>query len=126
MGHRLKKQNYGKPLPSRPTPRELIRILRRVHVSPETGCWLWTGHKDRHGYGQVKLRGRAHWVHRVLAQAFQGQFADGIEANHRAECLNPSCCNPDHLNGLTKSENVAEANRRRRRRGGTEAAEVMF
>lgn len=123
---RPRKQNAGKPLPRRPGPRDLIRMLRRVRVDPHTGCWVWTGHTDRHGYGQVKLWGRAHWVHRVFAQAFRGQFAAGEEADHGRECLNASCCNPDHVRAASKSANASDGARRRWERERTECENVAF
>jgi hypothetical protein len=126
MKPRLKKQNAGKPLASRLTPRELVRILRRITVDASSGCWLWTGHTDRHGYGQVKLRGRAHWVHRVMVQAFRGQFPDARDANNKKECLNPSCCNPDHLEPLTRSENGRDGARRQWGKDSTEVEEVLY
>lgn len=99
-----------KPFAVELTHAEILRLLRRTRVDAN-GCWLWQGHTDDKGYGQMSLRGRAHWAHRIAYRAFNGPIPAGIEVHH--ECLNPTCCNPRHLELMTKAENVAEANARR-------------
>ena len=91
---------------------ELVgRLLRRTDPSLN-GCWLWSGHRDSKGYGQIKLDGRAVWVHRLAYAVFNGgQVPDGLTVHHR--CGNPGCLNPEHLELLTNSDNAAEGNRRR-------------
>lgn len=106
MTHSPHLVGYGKTLSRQPNPKELVRILRKVRLDKKTGCWVWTGHTDDKGYGQVKFNGRAHWVHRLIFQVFKGRLKNRIEAGHRLECSNTTCCNPDHIRPVTKVKNV--------------------
>lgn len=78
------------------------RLCQMSRMSPR-GCWHWRGHKDRKGYGQFWLRGRAHWAHRVSYVAFVGPIPDGKQIDHA--CGNPSCVNPAHLEVVSLAEN---------------------
>lgn len=108
---RARKINAGKSLPRRLTLGEIQRFLSRVEVldapPPEgftTPCWVWKGHKDSQGYGQVKLMGQARWVQRVSVELFRGQLGTN-EADHK--CHRRDCLNPEHVNGETVKVNRA-------------------
>lgn len=92
-------------------PSDIVRFLRKVKVVG--GHWLWQRCKDRDGYGQFWVGGRAHWAHRLSYATFVGPIPDGLTVHHKEECLTPGCVCPDHLELLTIGENSAEANRRR-------------
>jgi len=62
------------------------------------GCWLVVGYTDDGGYGQIKLCGKSHWIHRVSYAAFNGPLAAGTTVHHRCQCT--SCVNPTHLEEL--------------------------
>jgi hypothetical protein len=89
--------------------RDLQRFARKLKQHGE--CWLWTGHKDRKGYGQFKFQGVAKWAHRWSYATFIAPIPAGETINHK--CANPSCVNPEHLHPMSRSENTAEGNRRR-------------
>jgi hypothetical protein len=100
------RRGLAKPMNFQPTPDELRRFLRRVrHVD---GHWLWTGHKDEDGYGQIKLRGRAYWTHRFSYAAFRGPIPAAITVHHLPSCLVHACCCPWHLGLLTPEGNGHE------------------
>jgi hypothetical protein len=67
-------------------------------------CWIWTGYRDRDGYGVVcrgginKLR-----IHRISHIAHVGPIPAGMVIDHL--CAQTSCWNPDHLEAVTSSEN---------------------
>lgn len=105
--------NFAKPMGSRPSPKDIIRFLKKVKET-SSGCWEWLGHKNKKEYGQFWWHGRAHWAHRWARQAFRGGFKPGLHGNHK--CLNPSCVNPDHINGMTCARNTALGNKTRKRR----------
>lgn len=104
-------------------PGAVLRLLRRVKVLPrrDGGHWLFTGYRDRKGYGQIKVNGRAHWTHRVAYAAFNGPLQDGMQVDHVPSCRTPGCCNHEHLEQVT-----GEENRRRQAETCGDAGEVPF
>lgn len=80
------------------------RIADRTTVDPDTGCWNWTGRKTHDGYGRTEHQG-ATYVHRISYELFVGPIPQGYEVDHL--CRNTSCCNPAHLEPVTKAENLA-------------------
>lgn len=86
-------------------PSVIRRLVSKVSVD-DKGCWNWTGYVNKKGYGQIKLNGKAHWVHRVSHSVFNGPIPEALTIHHT--CHNPSCVNPDHLTTATTSENSKE------------------
>lgn len=69
-----------------------------------TPCWVWQRFVNPDGYG-IKRRGeRAIGAHRVYYEAKHGPIPAGLELDHlcRVRC----CVNPDHLEPVTKRENI--------------------
>ena len=65
------------------------------HVKcPVSGCWLWTGAKDKDGYGRVSWP-PFRFVHRWAHTHFIGPIPLGLFVLHR--CDTPACVNPAHL-----------------------------
>jgi hypothetical protein len=78
------------------------RVLSRVVY--DHGCWLFTGHVDRNGYGLVTNRGGSVLAHRIVYEAVVGAIPNGLVADHL--CRFRSCCNPLHIELVTQAENV--------------------
>lgn len=91
------------------TVEEEQRLFGRVRLQP-SGCWEWVGARDKGGYGRVSLDGRTVRTHRIMFVAFQGPIPDGLECHHR--CRNRACCNPAHLELLSRHENASLAQQR--------------
>jgi hypothetical protein len=91
-------------MPVKPTPApERIRV--KIHVD-SNGCWIFTGAKNEQGYGFIQL-GRGigtDRTHRVMYEAEVGPIPEGLTLDHL--CAVPSCCNPAHLEPVTRSENT--------------------
>lgn len=73
-------------------------------VEPTGFCWHWVGARDTNGYGvfnKGRILGRAH---RVAFELLVGPIPEGIVLDHL--CRNTQCCNPDHLDPVTQTENM--------------------
>ena len=86
-----------------------MEILKKVfdrYVIPEpnSGCWLWLGPFFKTGYGRFSVKGRTYYTHRVALQLQGVNIPDHLEVDHK--CNTRSCCNPDHLQLVTHSENL--------------------
>ena len=80
-----------------------------VSVDPIFGCHLWTGRKDKDGYGLLSGWKRAH----IAAwEAKYGAVPEGKRLDH--ECRRRNCCNTDHLEPVDQSENEKRKSWRRR------------
>lgn len=67
-------------------------------------CWIWTGAKDRKGYGNFCVAvGKTNKAHIFSYYLHKGPVPKGLQVDH--ECNNPSCVNPDHLQLLTGKKN---------------------
>ena len=78
---------------------------RRDHVF---GCELWTGRRDRDGYGRHK----SELAHRAVWIAANGPIPDGREVEHI--CRRRHCVRLAHLTLLTRSEQESAKSWRRR------------
>ncbi len=92
-----------------------IDLIRKIvtNVQPDldgAGCWVWLGHKDRNGYGQIRWNKKMRWVHRVTYAMFKRRIPAGMQVDHK--CLNKSCCNPDHLRVMSHSANSIDGRKR--------------
>ena len=97
------------------------RILARVEVDPESGCWVWTGCVTTGGYGTVSICNRTVYVHRWSYEHFVGPILSGFDVDHTCHneseclggkaCLHRRCLNPDHLRPKTRSANLLSASR---------------
>jgi hypothetical protein len=68
------------------------------------GCW----HLDRRakpiGYVVLVINGRSFYAHRIAHELYKGPIPDGLEIDHL--CRNRQCCNPDHLEAVTRRVNA--------------------
>lgn len=77
------------------------RLLQ--NVKKVDSCWIWQGCLNKRGYGNIWYAGRSHLVHRVAYAIFRGTIEEGMTIDHI--CRVEACCNPAHLEAITKSEN---------------------
>lgn len=95
-------------VPSRPKTLS-ERLAARIRVDDETGCHVWFGTINHHGYGRITAP--SDWAktkiatHRAAWVLANGPIPIGLELDHL--CRNRSCCNPAHLELVTHRENVA-------------------
>lgn len=70
-------------------------------------CWPWAGPLSDHGYGLFPHKGRRLYAHRVAYERVNGKLARGMTVDHT--CRVRSCVNPDHLEAVTRGDNLRRA-----------------
>lgn len=88
------------------------RVLARGVRDPESGCLIYGGYKNAHGYGVVHFGGRTMLAHRVVA----GAVDEPVSVVVRHSCDRPSCIEPSHLLRGTVADNVHDMYERGRAR----------
>lgn len=99
-------------------PQQAARLLGRILQGQAWECWPWLGSVAPNGYGCIVWRVAGLQVrytpHRLALELFTGRaIPDGLEVDH--VCCNPLCCNPSHLEAVTRAENLRRRDRRRGR-----------
>lgn len=87
------------------TPRDAARFAVKWEHT-DAGCWRWTAALDVHGYGRFNLGGMR-LAHRVSYEAAVGPIPVGLDLDHL--CRNRWCVNPEHLEAVTRSMNLARS-----------------
>ncbi len=106
-------------MPPTLTPERFTEILDRAVITGDCDCWTWPGAHNRSNrstlrrYGQVRIQGRQYYIHRIAYEVMNGELAEGMEIDHT--CVNSLCYNPDHLEAVTKPENIKRRHARRRK-----------
>ena len=70
-------------------------------------CWVCTA-STRNGYGQWriprKLGNKVVYAHLYAYETLVGPIPEGYDIDHL--CRNRACCNPGHMEPVTRSENM--------------------
>ncbi len=108
--HYLRWRKYGDPMFTKY--RNDMTPLERWHDSYEmmaSGCWEWRRGRDTAGYGRFADEtrvGRA--AHRWGYERLVGPIPEGLDLDHL--CRNRPCVNPEHLEPVTRQENLLRGN----------------
>lgn len=85
------------------------RLRSRLAVNAETGCHEWSGYVEAKGYARLRdENGKRRLVHRLAYEAAVGPIPPGLTIDHL--CRNKRCCNPAHLEPVTRAENTRRGN----------------
>lgn len=107
-GAQTGQQNARRPLAD--------RFWEKVDKRGPDECWLWTGSRNRDGYGSIGRGGGDGFVAQATHVAWEvwngAPFPPGMLACHT--CDNPPCVNPAHLFVGTKSDNATDMARKGR------------
>jgi hypothetical protein len=90
-------RRHGHPTP----PSVEDRFWTSVDTSGE--CWLWTGSRQKNGYGRFSLKNRGRLAHRFAYELVVGPIPEGLEIDHL--CRVRACVRPDHLEAVTRRVN---------------------
>lgn len=78
------------------------RFTAKVNKT-KNGCWLWTGAKDKDGYGVFSMDKKSHRAHRLAYKHWKGSIPPGHVIRHTCTNL---CVNPGHLLTGTQQQNM--------------------
>lgn len=86
------------------TPQQIID--RHTMPIPESGCLIWLGALGPGGYGSISFKSRktSQVAHKFVYEFVKGPVPEGLELDHK--CRVRSCVNPDHLEPVTRKENM--------------------
>ncbi|HZD08627.1 MAG TPA: HNH endonuclease signature motif containing protein, partial [Candidatus Limnocylindrales bacterium] len=100
-------------MPSGIYPREIKparqRIMEGIHISA-SGCWEWQRRVLKNGYGVIAIGQHSKgerknaYAHRLAYEVFVGPIPERLDLDHL--CRNRKCCNPEHLEPVTRRENI--------------------
>lgn len=89
----------------------LVRLMRRVRVDEDSGCWLWQGAiGKKSGYGRIRVGSRIDdsvktlQTHRLSYELHVGPIPEGLDLDHL--CRVRHCLNPEHLEPVSRRVNA--------------------
>lgn len=94
----------GDPAALFPPSRNGAPRTRREPGPLATPCLIWLGSKVT-GYGQLRIKGKLRLAHVVAWEAVNGPVPSGKELDHL--CRVHACCEPTHLEDVTRRVNLA-------------------
>lgn len=85
------------------------KIISRVEIDVDTGCWLWTGPTSGSGrgggYGRFCLDGGTYATHKAMWVCEHGPIPPGKQLDHTCPGHRRNCVNPAHLELVAHKEN---------------------
>ena len=86
------------------------KISRHISYEPNTGCWLWIGADDGHGYALLRRERKTRRAHRFIYELLVGPIPSGLDLDHL--CRVRACVNPKHLEPVTRAVNLGRGEHR--------------
>lgn len=86
------------------------RFWAKVRILDGDSCWEWSAARHPTGYGRFSIggrRGRMVQAHRVAWELSRGAIPEGLLVRH-VVCDNPPCCNPQHMDLGTQTDNMRD------------------
>lgn len=92
-------------------PRTVTPLIDRIkdRIFKTDSCWFWVGTISRTGYGVISGDGKKGMpAHRAVYELFVANVPDSQQLDHL--CRVRACVNPDHLEVVTRTENLRRGN----------------
>lgn len=83
------------------------RFLAKLDQRGEDECWPWTAGRANEYGSFYPIPRRPVKAHRFAYELFVGPIPDGLQIDHL--CSFKLCCNPSHLEPVTRAENGRRA-----------------
>lgn len=77
------------------------------HILSLDGCWQWGGYVQNAGYASFSTSRETILAHRWSYRYFVGKIKAKMTLDHL--CRNKLCVNPDHLEQITRTQNIQRA-----------------
>ena len=81
----------------------IVGKIKYVKNSLGTPCWITLYKPNKSGYCSFSVNNRPISIHVYSYIYFKGAIPSGLELDHLCRVRN--CCNPDHLEAVTRKEN---------------------
>lgn len=92
---------------------KIIKRFNKFFVAGDpASCWMFTGSRNKMGYGKFYAKPRMRYAHRMAYQIAHGPFQEDLLVCHT--CDNPSCVNPSHLFLGNHTDNARDMLRKKR------------
>lgn len=88
------------------------RFHEKYQRVPFSGCWIWIGSLDTHGYGMIAVGRSPKPAHRLSWVMHYGEIPSKQHVLH--SCDIPCCVNPAHLFLGTHTDNMRDCAKKRR------------
>jgi len=84
---------------------EKLKAYLLSKIKKVNNCWIWQDKSiNTSGYAQIKIQKKQVLVHRLSYELFNGKLEKNLVIDHL--CRNKLCINPDHLELVTRKENI--------------------
>ena len=91
---------------------QIMRFCRAIKIGRSDECWPWMHVLSRNGYGLVSIDAQNYYSHRVAFELSGEYLIKGFQVDHL--CQNKQCCNPFHLEQVSRAEHARRGAARRK------------